>query len=106
MVEQGTVLFIFFRLTRTEARRPSKLGPLFFVLGRGSAVLGILVGRGIGGFGCGGRFWWREIILVGCAIVLRNGSVNVVVSGCGDEGFTRSVATPTPFAGRLVSFCR
>lgn len=106
MVEQGALLFIIFRLTRAEARRPSKLGPLFFVLGRGSIFLDSLVGRGIGGFGCGGRLWWREIILVRCAIVLRNGSVNVVVSGCGDEGLTRSVATPTPFAGRLVSFCR
>jgi hypothetical protein len=72
MVEEGTLIFIFFRLTGAEARRPSKLGPLCFVFKRGAIFLGSLVGRGIGGFGfgCCGRLWRREIILVWCAIVL------------------------------------
>jgi len=84
MVEEGTLLFILFRLTRAEARGPTKLRPLFVVLDKGS-ILGDFVEGGIGGFGGRGRLWWREIILVWSAVVLfpKNGSVRV--SSCGDE---------------------
>lgn len=82
MVEEGTLLFIFFRLTGAEARGPSKLRPLHVVLDKGS-ILGSCVEGGICGLGRGGRFWWREIILVWSAVVLWNGSIRV--SSCGYE---------------------
>lgn len=107
MVKQGSFLFIFCSLTRAEARGPAEFGPLLHFL-RGDSIFGCgATWRFACSFsGCSG-FGWRKVVVVWFPVILGRRWVRGMPENGPRRreywlGLTKSVAMPTPFAGRLV----